>query len=326
VRRRDFIVVVLGSSALAMRPLKLDAQSAPRRIGFVAPVSAATAADFIDELRGGLREHGFVDGVAIKIESALGATPEALDQAVAHLVRSHVDVIVAWSTPAVTAAKRATTTIPIVMVGIADPVGSKFVDSLARPGGNITGSTNLSRDLSGKVLDILRQIVPGQQRLGILLNATNAAAALQLRDTEVAAHTLGLQLHLADAVSADTLASALNKLVAFGVTAVVVMPDPLFTSERTRIAELMLANGLPSAFARRENAVAGGLFSYGPNLKGQFRGAAGQTAKLLRGAAPADLPVEQPTSLELAINLKTARALGLTVPHSLLITADEVIE
>jgi putative ABC transport system substrate-binding protein len=262
----------------------------------------------------------------VRIELALGDTPEALYQAATELIRSKADLIVAWSSPSVRAAQRATSIVPIVMVGIADPVGSRFVKSLARPGGNITGSTNLSRDLSGKVLDFLLQIVPHMRRVGILLNPTNEAAALQLRDTEVAAHTLGLELHLAEAVAPEALADAITKLVQQRVTAVVGLADPLFTIERARLAELALANRLPSAFARRENAEAGALLTYGPNLKGQFRRAAGYVIKLLSGAAPSDLPVEQPTHLELVLNLRTARALDLAIAPSLLVRADEVIE
>jgi putative tryptophan/tyrosine transport system substrate-binding protein len=312
--------------AAGLTPDFARAQSAMPRIGFLARGPTVVAAEFFDELRVGLREQGFVDGENVRLEVVYGETRPALDEAAARFVQSNVNVIIAWSTPAVAAAKRATSTIPIVMVGIADPVGSKLVESLARPGGNVTGSTNLARDLSGKILDFLLQIVPQTRRLGVLLNPSNEAAPLQLRDTEVAAHTLALEIRLAHAVTRDDLPRAVEKLVGERVAALVVLPDPLFAAERLYLAELALANRLPSAFSRRENADAGGLFSYGPNLKDQFRSAARYAARLLRGAVPADLPVEQPTHLEFIINLKTAKALGLDIPASFLLRADEVIE
>jgi putative ABC transport system substrate-binding protein len=304
-------------AALAQQPKKVA------RIGFLAPGSAATVAGFLDELKAELRDQGYADAV---IEPALGGTRDALQQAAAELVRSKVDMIIAWSTPAVIAAKRATGAIPIVMVGTADPIGAGLVESLAHPGGNVTGTTNLARDLSGKILDLMLQIMPGARRLGILLNPSNEAAALQLRDTEVAAHALGLELHIAHAVTADDLARAVERLVGQGASALVVLPDPLFAAERVGLADLALANRLPTACSRRENAEAGALFSYGPNLRGQFRRAAVYAAKILGGSRPTDLPVEQPTRLEFVVNLKTAAALGVSMPPSLLARADEVIE
>jgi putative tryptophan/tyrosine transport system substrate-binding protein len=327
MRRRDFAGLLLGAAAAGtMTSSSSSAQPRTRRIGFLTPASATVAEGFVEELRAGLREQGLTDGEHVRVEVRVGDTPEALQEAAEELVRSRPDLIVAWSSPAVRAVQRLTTTVPIVMVGIADPVGSRFVASLARPGGNITGSTNLSRDLSGKILDFLLQIVPQMRRVGILLNPSNEAATLQLRDTEVAAHTLGLELHLAEAVAPDGLVEAISKLAQQRVTALVGLADPLFTTERARLADLGLVHRLPSAFARRENAEAGALIAYGPNLKGQFRRAAGYTVKLLSGAVPVDLPVEQPTHLELVLNLKTARLLDLAIPPSLLVRADEVIE
>jgi putative ABC transport system substrate-binding protein len=325
MRRRE-VIGLLGALAAAAEPRLALPQGRPLRIGLLAPGSSAGAADFIEELKAGLREQGFLDGENVRMDPAFGETHQALDDVAVGLVRSNVDLIVAWSTPAVAAAKRATGKVPIVMVGIADPIGAKLVESLARPGGNVTGTTNLARDLSGKILDLLLQIVPNVLRLGILLNPSNEAAPLQLRDTEVAAHGLGLQLHVARAVGADDLGASFEKLVGERVSALVVLADPLFAAERARLAELALSHRLPSAFSRRENAEAGALLSYGPNLKAQFRRASGYAAKILRGARPADLPVEQPTHLELVLNLRTAKALELSIPPSLLIRADEVIE
>jgi putative tryptophan/tyrosine transport system substrate-binding protein len=326
VRRREFIIRVAVVAAALTAPNLARSQTSIARIGVLAPGPSAAATDFIDELKAGLREAGLVDGENLHLDAVFGQTHEGLDAAAAQLIGLNVTLIVAWSTPAVAAAKRATSTKPIVMVGIADPIGAKLVDSLARPGGNVTGTTNLSRDLGGKVLDFLLQIVPQVRRLGVLLNPSNEAAALQLRDTEVAAQMLGLELYIARATKVDDLEPAIKQLTVQRVSALVVLADPLFTAARSHIAEIALAHRLPSAFSRRENAEAGALLSYGPSLRSQFRRAAAYAAKILRGAAPSELPVEQPTHLELVLNLRTAKALDLTIPHSLLIRADEVIE
>jgi putative tryptophan/tyrosine transport system substrate-binding protein len=326
MKRRDFLHGSIAATAAIVPPGLALGQTNPLRIGVLAPGPSKAAADFIDELKAGLREDGFIDGENVRLETAFGQTHGTLDDAAAQLLRSNVSLIVAWSTPAVGAAKRATSTKPIVMVGIADPIGAKLVDSLARPGGNVTGTTNLSRDLSGKVLDFLLQVIPHVRRLGVLLNPSNDAAALQLRDTEVAAHTLGLELYIAHATKVDELEAAIEQLTRQRVSAFVVLPDPLFTAERSHLAQIALAYRLPSAFSRRENSEAGALLSYGPNLRSQFRRAAAFAAKILRGAVPSELPVEQPTHLELVLNLKTAKALDLTIPPSLLIRADDVIE
>src|SRR4051794_2275821 len=326
MRRRVFMTAFTAALATAGAACPASSQTRTPRIGLLAPGSSTTAAEFVQELKAGLREHGFVDGENVRLEPAFGNTHQALDELAVQLVRFDVSVIIAWSTPAAAAAKRATRTIPIVMVGIADPIGAKLVESLARPGGNVTGTTNLARDLSGKILDFVLQIVPQVRRLGIILNPSNEAAPLQLRDTEVAAHSLGLELHVARAATGSELTAALENLAGQRVSALVVLADPLLAAERVRLAELALAHRLPSAFSRRENAHAGALLSYGPNLGAQFRGAAGYAAKILRGAAPSDLPVEQPTHLELVLNLRTAKALELSIPPSLLIPADEVIE
>src|SRR5215208_4022200 len=273
MRRREFIAVLgsLASLATVVRSRLAFAQARAPRIGLLALGSSATTAEFVQELKAGLREHGLVDGENVRLELAFGETHQALDDLAVQLVRSNVSLIIAWSTPAVAAAKRATGTIPIVMVGIADPIGARLVESLARPGGNVTGTTNLSRDLGGKILDFLLQIVPQVRRLGILLNPSNEAASLQLRDTEVAAHALGLELHVAHAATASDLGTAVEKLVSERASALVVLADPLFAAERARLAELALAHRLPSAFSRRENAQAGALLSYGPNLAVQSR-------------------------------------------------------
>src|SRR5215211_7451793 len=254
MRRREFMQWALVPLATVVRPRLASAQARTARIGLLAPGSSATTAEFVQELKVGLREQGLVDGENVRLEPAFGETHQALDDLAVQLVRSNVNLIIAWSTPAVAAAKRATGTVPIVMVGIADPIGARLVESLARPGGNVTGTTNLSRDLGGKILDFLLQIVPQVRRLGILLNPSNEAASLQLRDTEVAAHALGLELHVAHSATASDLGTAVEKLVAERASALVVLPDPLYAAERARLAELALAHRLPSAFSPGERA------------------------------------------------------------------------
>jgi putative ABC transport system substrate-binding protein len=243
------------------------------------------------------------------------------------LVRSGVDLIVAWATPAAIAASRATATIPIVIVSVADPMGSGLIAELARPGGNITGMSNMATELSGKLVQLLMEIVPGIKRIGVVRNLNNpSASALSLRETEAAIHAVGLQIEVVDAETAEEFESAFARLRAQGVGGVILLPDAALVSHRARIAELALKARLPTVFQRRENAEAGGLLSYGSNLSDLLRQAALFVDRILKGARPAELPVEQPTKFVLAINLKTAKALGLEIPPTLLVRADEVIE
>jgi putative ABC transport system substrate-binding protein len=216
--------------------------------------------------------------------------------------------------------------VPIVMVSVGDPVGSGFVASLARPGANITGLSNISADLSGKLLELFSELVPNLKRVGILSNSYNPNVAVQLRQTEEAARGLGLQSRTVDANTADDFVRAFAQLSAEGVDGVVLLADPSVVEHAQRIAGLAQAARLPTAFQRRENVEAGGLMSYGSNLVSQFRQATFYVDRILKGAKPADLPVEQPTKFELVINAQTARLLGLTVPDKLLVAADGVIE
>jgi putative tryptophan/tyrosine transport system substrate-binding protein len=326
MKRREFITLLGG--AAASWPLAVRAQQGVKvwRIGFLA--SAPPTPAMLSTFRGSLSELGYVEGQNLSIEVRWPPGPIEQNLSVAaELVHANVDVIVAWASPAVIAARRATSTIPIVMVSVGDPLGSGFIASLARPGGNITGVSNISRDLSGKLVELLVELVPDMKRVGVLRNPDNPVGTVMLRETEEAIRRFrGLQLDLVEAKAAGEFESAFARLSTQGVTGVVLLADPSLIEHRMRIAELAQKTRLATVFQRRENVEAGGLLSYGPSLNGQLRQAAFYVDRIFKGAKPADLPVDQPTKFELVINLKTAKALGLTVPESFLLRADEVIE
>jgi putative ABC transport system substrate-binding protein len=241
------------------------------------------------------------------------------------LARLKVDVLLVGTTPAALVAKHATTTIPIVMAGVGDPVGSGLVASLARPGGNVTGLASLSPELFGKQLEFLKAVLPTVSRVALLWNPANPAHALTLRQADVAAQALGVQLHLLEARGPDAFDSAFAAMTSAPVGALLVLGDRLFLQHRRRLAELAAMSYLPTMLNVRLYVEAGGLMSYGPSPLDIHRRAAFYVDKILKGAKPADLPVEQPTKFELVINLKTAQTLGLTIPPTLLFQADEVI-
>jgi putative ABC transport system substrate-binding protein len=320
------ITLAIGNFAA---PLEAEAQPAARayRVGVLLPAPAAAVGTHLQALREGLRELGYVEGQNLALELKWVTTAESeLDRLAADLVQAKVDVLVTWTTPATLAAMRATSTVPIVMVAVGDPVGNGLVASLARPGGNVTGVSNVSRELSGKLLELLREIHPGATRIAALRNPTNPASELLWRETQTAAQALGVQLQLVQMHEPGELEAAFAAMLRARASGAVVLADALFLAERNRIAALARKARLPTVFERAENVEAGGLMSYGPKLTGQFRQAAAYVDKILRGAKPADLPVEQPTTFELVINRKTAAALGLTIPPSLLVRADRVIE
>ena len=324
MRRREFIA---GLGSAAAWPLAARAQQAGRvwRVGFLAPERPTDA--MLSAFRDGLRERGYVEGQNLSVDFRW--PQETFDQnpsVAAELIRNNVDVLVAWASPAVIAARRATSTIPIVMTNVGDPLGSGFVASLARPGGNVTGVSNISRDLTGKLIQHLVEIVPGMNRVGVVYNASNPVVTVELRETEDAIRALGLQFKIVEASKAEDFESAFARLSTERVNGVVLLADPSLIVSARRIAEVAQKTRLPTAFQRRENVEAGGLLSYGANLNDQLRQAAFYVDRILRGEKPADLPVQQPTKFELVINLKTAKALGLTIPETLLATADEVIQ
>ena len=277
--------------------------------------------------REGLRELGYVEGhnITLGIRSPEQG-PEQLPALAADLVRLKVDVIVATATPGIGAAQRATRTIPIVMAAAIDAVGTGFVASLARPGGNITGLEFLSADLAGKRLQLLRETIPGLSRVAVLWNPSAPEAAPQWKITQAAAQTLGIQLQSLEVRRSDEFASALQAATRKRAGALIMLDDTLLYTHGTKIVDLAAKGRLPVMYGFREHVEAGGLMVYGASLRDLYRRAATYVDKILKGAKPAELPVEQPTKFELVINLKTAKTLGLTIPQSLLQRADEVIQ
>ena len=322
----------LGALALALAllaaPLAAEAQRGKvPRIGYLGPGTASGASHLLAAFLDGLRERGWVHGqnIAVEYRSAEGRL-ERLPDLAAELVRLDVDLIVAIATPGARAAKHATSTVPLVMVGVGAPVALGYVASLARPGGNITGLSSVSVDLGPKRLELLRETVPGLARVHVLWNPGDPARAFEVRDTQVAAERLGLTVR---SVEVRTLADVERGFAAMSkdpADALIVQQDPLTFANRARIAELALRNRLPAISPFREFAEAGGLLTYGANLADIYRRAAYFVDRILKGTRPADLPVEEPTKFELVINLKTAKALRLTIPPSVLLRADRVIE
>jgi putative ABC transport system substrate-binding protein len=324
IRRREFITLLGGAAAW---PLVVRAQQATRlpTIGYLGSATLATESQRMAAFVQRLRELGWIESrtVVIDYRWAEGRT-ERYTGIAAEFVRLKVDVIVTVG-GAVGAAKQATATIPIVFAGAGDPVGSGMVASLAQPGGNVTGLSVQSIDLAGKRLEILREIFPDVRRLAIIGNVEYAATVLEMGEAQAAAHTLGLEVVRSEIRRAEDLAPAFEALKG-AAQALYVCPDATINANYARINTLALGARLPTMHGVREYVEAGGLMSYGPNLADLYRRAADYVDKILRGAKPADLPVEQPTRFDLVINLVAARALGLTVPPSLLARADEVIE
>jgi putative ABC transport system substrate-binding protein len=324
MRRREFIAL-LGSTAVGW-PLAARAQQAGKlaTIGFLgaSSVESSRVGAFVQRLR----ELGWIDGrnLAIEYRWAEGRNERYAENA-AELVRLKVDVIVTSATPPTVAAKQATALIPIVFAAVTDPVGVRLVATLSRPGGNVTGLANQISDTAGKKLEFLREIVPDLRRLAIMVNVGNPGSLMDMREAQAAARTLGLMVTTSEIRQAEDIAPAFETLKG-RVDAIYVSPDPLVNTNRTRINILAVGARLPTMHATREYVEAGGLISYGPNLPDHFRRAAEFVDKILRGAKPADLPVEQPTKFDLIINLTTAKALGLEVSPTLLARADEVIE
>ncbi len=323
ISRRRFVVASLAALAL---PRAGVAQPAAR-IGVLSPFSAVVAAPWHQAFRQGLRELGWIEGqnVTIEYRYANGKNDRLLELA-AELVRLKVDVIVTSIQTDASIAKRATTSIPIVMASAGDPVAGGLVASLARPGGNITGLTQMAPELAGKRLDLLRQIVPNLSRVAVLWYPRGTTSPLSWKEMQVPARELGIRLQSLEVQSPADFAKAFHGATTARAAAVVVLPDPLFAGNLKRIAELAAKTRLPSIFHLREFADVGGLVAYGVDRADMFRRAAAYVDKILKGTKPADLPIEQPTKFQLVINLKTAKTLGLTIPHSLLLSADQVIE
>jgi ABC-type uncharacterized transport system substrate-binding protein len=326
LKRREFITL-LGGAAAAW-PLAARAQQPGKvpTIGFLGAPTPTIGRLWLDAFVQRLRELGWIEGrtIAIEVRWAEGRS-ERFAEIAAEFVRLKVDVIVTHSAEPVLAAKQATSVIPIVFGTAADPVGSGLIASLARPGGNVTGLSVQFTDLAGKRFELLREVVPGLRRLAIMANVGTPGAVLEMREAQAAAHTLGLEVATLEIRRVEDIAPAFEALKG-RAEALYVASDPLMNTNRVRINTLALAARLPMMHAIREYVEAGGLMSYGPNFPDLWRRTADLVDKILRGAKPGDLPVEQPTKFDLVINLTTAKALGLEVPPTLLARADEVIE
>jgi putative ABC transport system substrate-binding protein len=325
--RRTFISGL--TFGLLAAPLAAEAQPPGKvpRIGVLVVATRSFFSTRIESFRQGLRELGYVEGKNVLIEYRYAEGKLDLLPALAsELVQLKVDVIVTASPPGVQAAKNATSTIPIVFAAIGDPVGGGFVASLARPGGNVTGLSILAPALSGKRLELLKEAFPKVTRVVILWNPTSSGEALSFREMPAVAKALGVQHQSMEVRGANDFEDGFQRAKQEGAQALVTMPSPVINANRQQVLEFAAKNRLPAMYAGSEFVEAGGLMSYGPNYTDQFRRAAVFVDKILKGAKPADLPVEQPTKFELVINLKTAKALGLTIPPSLLQRADQVIE
>lgn len=321
--RRQFLFglaagIVAAPAAVAQQPAKIP------RIGFLTVAEPALS---LDPFRVGLRRHGYVEdrNIALEVRSAMGR-PEQLDELASDLVRRNVDIIVAGGSDSIRAAQRATKTIPIVMTQTSDAIGSGFVSSLARPGGNITGLSSLTGEIGAKRLQLVKDVVPGARRVAILSNPANPSHAPGIQVLEHAARSLALELHLVVARVPQDLRGAFSAMAKAHAHALVVLPDNMLFNQRTEILQHAARAKLPAIWWRREFVEAGGLISYGTDNPAMYRQAAAYVDRILKGAKPADLPVEQPSKFEVFVNLRTARVLGLQIPQSLLVLADKVIQ
>ena len=326
MRRRE-LIFLLGGVAVTW-PVRSGAQQKTMpMIGVLGTASLGQFAPFMVAFRQGLSEAGYVEGqnLAIEYRGAEGHY-DRLPALAADLVGRKVDVIFATSYPAALAAKNATSTIPIVFYSGGDPVAGGLITSLARPGGNLTGISGLTVELNAKRLELVSELVPQARVIALLVNTSNPGAEPVIRETLEAARAKGVQLPILKASTESEIDAAFASLVQLHAGALLVGNDPFFNIRREQIAALASRHAVPAIYERREFAASGGLISYGPSLAAAYRQTGAYAGKILKGAKPAELPVQQPTEVELVINLSTAKALGLTVPQSLLQRADEVIE
>jgi putative tryptophan/tyrosine transport system substrate-binding protein len=326
MRRREFIRLI-GGAAVAW-PLAAGAQQPEKiaRIGYLDLGPASARANRVEALRAGLRDLGYVEGKNIAIEFRWAERVEQLPELATDLVRSKVDVIFAISSTMVEPARKATSTIPIVFATHADPVGIGHVVSLARPGGNITGLSMLLTDLAPKEMEILTEVVPQAKRIAVLSNPTTPSLTPAMKAVDAAGQRLGLQLVKVPVQASEDFEGAFAVMARERVEALMVIASPLFITQRERLASLAREHRLPAMFGAKENVQAGGLISYSADLIDLHRRAASYIDKILKGAKPGELPVEQASKYEMVINQKTAKAIGLTIPPTLIARADEVIE
>jgi putative tryptophan/tyrosine transport system substrate-binding protein len=320
MRRRDFILAFGGAA------WSFTAHSEPlkpvHRIGFLRV--GTPPALFIDSFRQGLREQGYVEGQHYVIQYSLSQSAAQIPEAAAELVRQRVDIIVASGTPSVLPAREVAGQIPVVFVAAIDPVATGLVASLARPGGNITGVTTISTDVIAKRMQMIRELLPQLSKIALLVRESSPDTAQYVKESETATRNFGIELQIEIERDPKDLEGIF--VAARGASALVVADDAEFTAHRTQIAELAIKNQLPIVCGLRELAEAGGLMAYGPSLDELYRRAANHVYKILQGANIADLPVEQPVKFDFVLNMRTAKALGLTIPPSLLALANEVIE
>lgn len=328
MNRRTFVNAVAG--AFLTLPLAIEAQQAGRapRIGYVALNSAESNQHLLTAFRQELRERGWVEGQNFVIEARFAnGKADRLRALVAELIALKVDIIVTTSSATTWVAKDATKTIPIVMAASADAVGEGLVTSLAYPSGNITGMTFLvGPEIAGKQLELLKEVAPAASRVAVLTNPTNRAHAAFGKELQIAARSLGAQLQVLEAPNPDQLDTAFAAMTRERAAALLVLTDSMLVGQRRRVADLAARSRLPALYSQREFVDVGGLISYGPSLLDMWRRATTHVDKILRGAKPGDVPVEQPTKFELVINLKTAKLLGLTISQSVLTRADDVIQ
>lgn len=327
MKRRTFLA---GAGTFLAAPLAARAQRAAKisRVGVLQIGSAELSGHFFEAFKQAMRERGYTEGRNVVFEHRFGeGRIERVREAAAELVRIKVDVIVVATDPGIAAVRQQTQTIPIVMANSTDPVGTGFVASLARPGGNVTGNSSMSPELSGKLLELLKEAVPGLSRVAILWNPEVRGAVLDYQATERAARALRLQLQSVEATRAEDLERGFSAMTAARAEALIVpIPNPVVFLNRGRIVSFAQRNRLAAIYGAREFADEGGFMAYGVNLAEQWRRAAAYVDRILKGAKPGDLPVELPAKLDLVVNLKAAKQLGLTIPQSLLQRADHVIQ
>ena len=327
MKRRAMLGTIAVGLLAAPRIVRAQPAGKVSRIGYLAPGSATAMAGFRQAFIDGLREHGWIEERNISIEYRWqDAAKPTLAELAAELARPPLALIFAVNTPAALATKRTGTRLPVVFAQVSEPVAIGLVESVSRPGRNFTGLTTINRELMSKRLELLKQTIPGLSRVGYLANPDYEVHKLQLTELTATARGLGLALHLAEVRAPSEFEAAFARMAAAHVGAVLVQQDDLFVGNRAIIIEQATQRRLPSMYVFSLYPRAGGLMSYGANAEDLYRRAAGYVDKILKGAKPADLPVERPVKFELAINLKTAKALGLTIPPSLLLQADQVID
>jgi ABC-type uncharacterized transport system substrate-binding protein len=315
-------VVMLAVAVMA----EAQQQKKIPRIGYLT-LSSSSPSPLQEAFRGGLRQLGYIEGQNIHIEYRYAAGKlERLPELAAELVGLKVDVIVAANTQSIEASRRATKTIPIVFPVTFDPVASGFVASLARPGGNLTGLTTLNQEVAGKRVELLKEVLPKLSRVAVLRDPTNTGSLFALKETEAATNHLGIRTQVVEVRNSDEFEGAVKTAIRERAHALILLPDNLFIRQPSRMIDLVTKNRLPTMFGDHESVEAGGLMYYGANLGDLYRRAATYVDKILKGAKPADLPVEQPKKFEFIVNLKAAKQIGLTIPPNVLARADRVIK